>query len=708
MNNIFLKDIEFYKRELDPIRQYVEQSAYYISKIKNIPVEEASVLIEAKIKDKSFEGIKDPMVQYYDRPSGEDREMAFMPLSQFLRTINSEKLVTAPSLTCYSNSEENPSILSGFTDNNIVRRNTSKKEAARQKTLGNLEAHRFFNSQQENFKLYNNALSGAFSSAGSIVRNPSAHSSLTSTTRTMTSIGNASNERLISGNRHYRNAKITLNNLVLLAQSADVEEIRLTNSKFGLTIPSVSDVLNCVKHSTKFYWEDLQGWSKIVQFANLLSPEERCSVVYTGDYYHLRILNEEVIRTFICQMSQKVTGVVVENPMEVIHKTDEMYVNYAHHICLSEVTGIGKDYTLLTEEQLNVLAATCLNLQRVLIEYQDLIRTYFLTRNLPPSVAYVRESMRRTVVLSDTDSTMFSCDEWVVWYFGELLFIPEAYAVSGSVMFMATQCIAHSLALYSANLNVERKKLFMASMKPEYVFPIFGLTSVAKHYYTYVYIKEGAVYKKLETEIKGVHLKSSASPKFITDDAKKMMESILTTVMEGKKISLSYWLKHVADLEREIKRSVLAGETMFLGRLNIKTAAAYNGPVEQTNYYRSHVFWNETFGHTYGMVKEPPYTTVKFPTVLSSKRILALWLTNISDTSLRDNLDKHIAKTGRKDINVIYVSQDYIEQHGLPKEIRSVVDAESLVIEHLKSHRLVLESIGFFAHDGLNLSQMGY
>lgn len=707
MKNIFLRDDSFYKRDLNPFNQYIEQAAYYLSKVKNISTSLAKDKIKDKIKTRQFKGMRDPTVQFYERHNYEDRVLTEVPLTNFLMGIGSENLTMAPSLTCYVPSSERESLLSGFTDENVRLRNIAKKEAAKFKALGDLDKHRHFNGEQENKKLYNNSLSGAFSSGGSIVRNPTAHSSLTSTTRTMTSIGNASNERLISGNRHYRNPSITLNNIVVLAQTADSKEIRKIIDFYRLKIPTVQDVMNCIEYSTQLYWNDFKYKQKILDFVNTLTDEERCSVVYTGDLYQLRLLNEDFVRNFLTKISLKVSNVSYDDPISIIKKTDEMYVNYVHQICLSEVRGIGKDYTLLTKQQQDIVAGTCVNLQTVLENYQDLIKTFFLTSNLPCSVAYIRDSIRRSVVLSDTDSTMFSCDEWVQWYFNEIKFTDEAFAVSGAVMFLATQCIAHNLAIYSANLNVERKKLFMASMKPEFTFGVFALTSAGKHYYTNIVIKEGSVYKKPEIEIKGVYLKSSASPRPIMVDVKKMMEMILDIPVKGNRISLNYWIKHVANIEREIERSVLAGENTYLGRLNIKVPDAYKVPAEMSNY-RYHLLWNEVFSPKYGVAPQPTYTCVKFPTLLSSSKALLAWLSTIEDEGLKSRMSMYLERTQRKDLNTLYIPQDIVQAWGTPKEIQGIIDIKSLILMHLGAHRMVLESIGFFSKEGVTLTEMGY
>jgi len=395
----------------------------------------------------------------------------------------------------------------------------------------------------------------------------------------------------------------------------------------------------------------------------------------------------------------------MDDPVKSIRSTDELIVNYVHQVCITEVRGIGKDYSKISHDAACTVAATCANVVSILEEYQGFIRAFFLSKNLPCSVAYIRDIVRRTVVLSDTDSTMFSCDEWALWYFNDLKFDDEAFAVSGSVMFMATQCISHNLAIYSANINVERSKLHKAAMKPEFVFPVFSLTSVAKHYYTYVFIKEGSVYKEYEKEVKGVHLKNSASPKVVIEDAQNQMEAIMQTVLDGKKISLTEQIIHVLDLEKTILEDIRTGGTTYLGRLTIKDAGSYKGTPESSNY-RYHLVWEELFVPKYGFQAVTPYKAVKIPTLLDTKARLLAWAQRLEDKSFGERVINWMTRTGRKDLNTIYLPLDFVSSHGLPIELMSAIDADSLLLAHTKSHRMVLESLGYFPKRDLPLIRM--
>lgn len=149
-------------------------------------------------------------------------------------------------------------------------------------------------------------------------------------------------------------------------------------------------------------------------------------------------------------------------------------MNYVHQVCMTECRGIGKDYTKFSKpEYAHTVATTYQLIKHAILDYKDFINVFFLT-SLPASTAYIPNMIRRTVVLSDTDSTIFSVDEWVKWYFGNYRFTDEGFAVAGSIMYIATQCIAHCLAIFSANMGVAKNKIFKLAMKPEFVFPVFA------------------------------------------------------------------------------------------------------------------------------------------------------------------------------------------------------------------------------------------
>ena len=707
--NIFLKDRDFYQRNLNPFGQYVEQMSHYLHVSTGKPIEDCAEFIKNKIKTNSFKSgqIEDPVVRFFNKNENGDRYTDEERLSRYIGSVIKEQEILVPTFTTYINAEKKPSILVGFLDNNVAIRSKSKKEAAQAKADKDMIRYVLKENDQKNMKTYNNSMSGAFASNGSVLNNPTAHNSLTSITRTNSSIGNASNEKIISGNRHYRNPTITLNNLIATTKLIDRELIKQVLDKYHLNVPTAQDVEDCIKWSTDFYWKDDHAFKAIRAFIDKLDDVARAGFVYTGDFFHIRKYNPEFVRNFITRLSSKIKDVEYENPWELIHQIDEQIVNYAHQICMSEVKGIAKDYKKLDATKMNILTGTCFNIQNTILEYKDFIECIFLSRIIPVSTAYIPDMVRRTVVLSDTDSTMFSIDEWVIWYFGSLQFTEEAYAVAGAVMYVATQSMAHVLAIFSANMNVKREKLFTLALKPEFVFSVFAQSSVAKHYFTSIIVKEGSVYSEPELEVKGVHLKSSAAPKSIIKNAHKKMENIIESIVQGNKISLLQEIKEVADIERMIIESLLSGKTDFYKKSKIKNEEAYSRTAEMSPYLY-HLLWEKVFQARYGAIEKPPYTVIKIPTTLDNPTRLKQWVESIQDKELQERLINWIAQYNKKVLPTIYISESYASAFSIPKEIIPVVDFKKIALDLTTTNRMVLEILGYFPKSELLLSDQGY
>jgi hypothetical protein len=300
---------------------------------------------------------------------------------------------------------------------------------------------------------------------------------------------------------------------------------------------------------------------------------------------------------------------------------------------------------------------------------------------------------------------MFSIDEYVKWYFGDLRFTNEAIGLATSVMFLATQCMAHILAIFSANMGVEKKRIFELQMKPEFSFPVFVQTSVAKHYYTCMFAKEGNIYDKLLFEHKGVHLKNSALPKNIVKDAQTKMNNVLTTILDNKKISLVDEINNLLEIENNIKESVLKGEITYFKKSKIKSFEAYVKDKELSPYLH-YLFWNIVFREKYGEIDKPPYDVIKIPTVVSNITGVKSWLESIDDLDLRGRLAGWILENKKTSLPTMYIPSLYVLSYGIPKEIMSVISIKKIILDITLTNRIILESLGYFIKPDMLLSEI--
>lgn len=693
--NNFLLPAEEYQRAISPVKDWIKQTALYASKMTGKPLDACVKHLEAKLKAKAIP-FNNPQVIHFERAENGDREKTTSSLATYIRNVISNNEVLAPTFTSYLHPDIKRSVIVDFLDLNVAQRKKYKKTSQKHESEGNVVLYKYYDQLQDSAKRQNNSVSGGFVAEGSVINNKSAHSTLTSTTRSISSLSNASNERLIEGNRHYFTPQIALNNLISIVVEMDFVAIDLALRQFGLHAPTSEETIDCVKRSTDLYWHDSKQIEVMRSFVEKLSPVERAAIVYTGDLYHLRIYNDAFLRGFITDFARRGSTTPVEDPIAKIWKIDEQIVNYAHQINITMLAGKGKDYDKLTQDEQFILVNTCNNIVQTIEKYKVFLKAFFLTKNSPCTIATIPSMIRRSVVLSDTDSTMFACDNWVEWYFGKLEFTDDGFAVAGAIMFMATQSISHILALFSANMNVERKRLHTLAMKPEYVFPVFAQTSVAKHYYTAMLVKEGNVYKDIKMEIKGVHMKDSTVPTNIITGAAKEMEAIIRQVMRGELVSLEEKVQATATLERSILESLYKGETTYLRRFKIKEAAAYKLGAENSPY-QYYSLWEQAFSSTYGKAPLPPYNAVRIPLDLPNRTAVKEWFEKIPNREVAEGIIKWFTDNQKQTLTSFPIPTDHCASNGVPEELKMVMDSRKIVLTLTKSYRNMLESLGYFS-----------
>jgi hypothetical protein len=359
-------------------------------------------------------------------------------------------------------------------------------------------------------------------------------------------------------------------------------------------------------------------------------------------------------------------------------------------------------YDDFTPEVQMILGSTANHLTDAMVAYHPLIRALLVSDVMPSSLASLPTVMRRNAVTSDTDSTIFTVQDWLKWYSGSVSFDEKAVNIGHAVAFLTSASITHLLANMSANMGVSKKQLFQYAMKSEFYFPVFTLTTRAKTYFAQIGAQEGQVLSKPDVEIKGAALKGSASPKFIVDGAKELILEILNTTAEGKKIELYPILNRIANVERHIFDSIERGETNFYKRGEIKSADSYKLDESKSPYFQ-YLLWEAVFGDTYGHVDAPPYRTIKVNMDVSNATQYKAWLDSFEDLALRDAFIATCQKHGKNRISTIYVPQSITDVSGIPKEIINGVSSRKIVRNLMEPYFIILESLGYYTSDSHNL-----
>ena len=695
--NPFVNATRAYQRDIDMLRHYAQDQVQHLHLVTGQPLEVCRAFVSRALKPGGQHAFVDPAIVYLQRAENGDRSEVTGTLSTYLRETVAKEELLAPTLTTYVHPKHKQSLLSLYIGDNIAARARAKKQYFVAKAEGNRPLTALKKIEQTGRKLGNNAISGAHVSPSQPLYNKTAHSTLTSVCRTTSGYGNANNEKFLSGNRHYFSHHLVLNNIVSIVRNTDYVQLERVAFKYALHLPSVEETLACICYSTQLYWSGAPYFAKIERLVRRLSALERAAFVYTGDLHHLKQHNDALVRRFLTALSTKVQGVHAD-PASALKRAPDDHLNLAHLLCKTETQGIGKDYTKIEGTPAHhTLALTVEHIAQVLTEHTDLIKTLWVTSNLPASVAYFPESIRRSAITSDTDSTIFTVQDWTLWYHGHITFDPNVPQIADTVVFLASATITNVLAVMSANFGIIEANLHDIAMKNEFKFDVFVPTQIGKHYFADIACQEGNVFIEHDIEIKGVGLKSSNAPRPIIAQATAMMKDIMRSVREDGSISLAKYLREVADVERAIVKSIQKGESTYLRRGSIKDAASYVGEPEESPYV-NHLFWNDVFGEKYGIMPAPPYSTLKVSVELDTPLKLQAWLATVEDRAFALRLTMWMARMGRNKITTLHLPTQCVQSGGLPKEFFNVINYQKIVGDIVKIFYLLLETLGCYSN----------
>lgn len=694
MKNEFIKPIDQYRREYDFKNIAIDDLTTFLAKQRGLDEAAARKYIESKIAPNGTFALKDPKVAYLRRKSNGDRVMEETTLLDYVNDKIEQNLIIAPNMTIYLRPEQKKSILAEYIQANMKLRKADKKLMFNHRMRKEYQQEAYFKTMQESRKVKNNSLSGMHASPSTIGYNKSSHSSLTSLCRCATSYANASNEKFLGGMRHYYAPTVLWNHILTSIRTCDHDLIDRVMKKYNLHYPSAKEMMDCIFYSTKHYWRSNVDMSRIENFVIKMTPAERAAFVYVGDFYHFDKYNESFVKEFLKEMSYMDTT-PCPNAKEVIESLDDNYTAIASLLSAPLIKGILlQDAEEDKPEAYQTVASTALHMRATMEKYDDFIKAILTQPYLPHSIAAFPSSVRKSVPTSDTDSTIFTTQHWANKYGGEP-FSHEAMSVTYVMVFFISGMIQNTLLMYSANLGISRDQLMQIEMKNEYIFPVYVLTNLAKHYFAYISAGEGNVYDALKTERKGVNLRSSNAPRFVNDKAGDFMETIMDCVLAGRKWNKDEALKVVYEMEKQIEEDILNGGSQFLNSLQVKASDSYTQGDEATAV-QAHHFWNRVFAKKYDAAPTPPYRAIKVSVMLPNKTAVHRWVESIKDPSMREDIRNWVTANDKKSITLFRLPKPNVTANGIPEEIRSIIDIRGIIRQVMKPFYLVLESLGIY------------
>lgn len=688
---------EQYKRDIDPLRHYIADTAFFLHRVHDLPLESARARVIDGLKPGGHCAFKDPQITYLIRKPNQDREVMRGGIYRYVMDAVKENELIAPTMTTYLHHSQSLAYPVELIEDRVRNRSLAKKRQQAAEMAGDEFTANLENNNQKNAKITSNSYSGATVVAGTAMYNRTTHSTLTSTTRSTSAYANANNEKMLAGNRHYFNPEILINNIVSIINHIDIPAFVSVLKRYGIKIPSRDEVFQYLLRSSRQYWRNHKAEARIRGYMDKFTEEELSAVVYVGDFFALNYFNpglvKELFDAFI-EPKADAKEVTQEEATEIISQCNENILLMVIVFNMSSLENKSlKDWKLQPEAI--PVAKDILRVMDSLKHYSDLFSTLYRTSCVPTSIAYIPNSIREVALMSDTDSTIFTTQEWVKMDQGRYVLNRRSFAMYSFLCYLLSETTKHILALMSANFGIPADRMFDIEMKNEFLFGVFVPTNNTKHYYAYQMVKEGNVYKNPKMEIKGVHLKSSNNPPEINEEAEKIMRYICETIRNNELIDLPYVLKWVADIERKILASIDRGEPTYFKRGQVKGKDSYKGEPKDSPY-RHYLMWQEVFEPKYGSVGEPPYSVVQVTTNLTNKTRTAEWLANMEDKAMAERFANWINKSKSDVIGSFHVPVELFTNQNIPKEIIDVADKRTLVVNVCHSLYFILETLGVY------------
>ena len=249
MENPFVLKSDEYTRDLNVIKGYFDQNTHFLHRMTGRPVEDCQSFLRETLGKGGKFPLHDPKVHILRKESPGNRIKDETRLTNYIKEIVESNYIMSPTMTAYISPHELQSPSAKFVETGITGRKIAKNEMFAAEVAGDKVLAGIKNAEQNAKKIGINSLSGMHGFTGNILYVKSGHSSLTSMCRAATSYGNANNERLLTGSRHYWSATIAVANMMALITGQDMDQFEEAMEVTGLCYPTVEQTKECIRRS---------------------------------------------------------------------------------------------------------------------------------------------------------------------------------------------------------------------------------------------------------------------------------------------------------------------------------------------------------------------------------------------------------------------------------------------------------------------------
>lgn len=667
--------------------------AYYSNMVEYL--KHNTQLSETEIKEKLKKYInqhaKIPYVKYMIKNRNGDFVQEQCKLTTFLDRYKNE--IITPNGNVYEVSTGKKSFLVQTIEDKLKERKSAKKKMLEAAAKGDKLNEQRYNFMQASIKIGINSLIGAMGSSYNLFYDKSGFNAVTSLARSLIAHAYTATELLLGGNISVYSKEDFINHLIICKKHCKPEsDIQYVVNKFNLYQPTVNDVFKYIHQHFKAYDQNFYVQTTFMDdVLNILKSCKQHELTFIYYYMNMKLIflkNEHYFKQWLHD-TYALIDTVPDNDKTIddLKELDDDIVIMLTVIFNKQLNGL-KPYELKmkNKEFGDKFVKVGYEIQNRINDLWDVFRVFCITDIHIPKINAKKEMFRNTVIVSDTDSVIFTTKNWVEWYVGTVEHIEDkSFYISSFVIYCLTKVIEHILEKYSLSYGTLDEYKNRMSMKNEFLYPTLILYDIKKTYAGIVMIKEGIVLPKLKPDIKGQNLRSSLVCETSIEFIRNFIINDILVSSINNKINAVELINKVVKFENEIKTKLQQGDPTYLKMLSIKNKTEYKDPLVSAYFY--YMFYCEVFEEVYGKILSIP---TKTPAVLVVK----------PEKSYFEWLKKNYIKTYNKMMKfldkynrfpkLVPVNPD---APIIPLELRPVIDTREIIYNNLRPIYITLERL---------------
>lgn len=685
-----------------PLRGYLLTATAYLKRRYPLASDE---VIEKFVKQQMADSIQKPIVEILNHPNPGKTVRQKLPLLTYTMKGMAQNIIT-PSGSVYMLPTKRESFIKKSLADKLADRKVYKKKMLNALAVGNTIDAATYNFLQASTKIFINSAPGAMKSEYNCLYDLPGYNAITSTARQSVRYGYAQVERLVEGNLYLPTYEDLVNYcLSLLRAKPDIAD-RVIDT-YGLHLPTLEETSAHFMESLKYYTSGVP-MTKLDSFFSSFTPHERAFVVYAGSLKTLTRFNDKFFRDFFGEFFR--TDMKVDDsldPSDAAKFEDDLtamitslnYEDLGYQPPDPDKPGEApkrnelRDAIVNNPEGARKIVAIGKHMEANLDRIAPLLTVLFRIDADIANLLSHPNMMRRCVIISDTDSVIFSTQSMVEWYSKRVTFTKPSYEINAFTVYLISRTLEHVFARLSSGFGMIGDDIKKIAMKNEFLYPIMMRTPIAKHYAGITTFQEGKLLAKPKKDIKGLQFRSSTlSAATIKAAEDFLVNDILKKVMAEGVLHADELQAKVAGFELDVYKSLAAGERAYLQTISVKPGDEYADPDRTQFFY--YEMWEKVFVPRFDSIVLPN-KCFKLPLRREGKCLKEpgfLEKLRDFDEGCHDRLIRFMDEIEKNKLSYLLIPPTMTV---VPEIFKDLLDFRSIIYTNTHPFYLGMESLGF-------------